>query len=451
LHPDVTKKTIHPINIMKNKYQEQFTLSLAMGLFICFFYVEKIEAKIELLDRVVAVVDSGVVMESQLNQRVRDIIDRLRSDGMELPPKEVLEEQVLERLIVEEIQLQIGEQAGVKISDAELNRALSMIASENSMNLEQFKESLDANNDSYIKLRDQVRKELIIQRVQRGKVGANIEISEQEIENFLNSEEGRSRLAEQYNVQQILLSLSSSAPENKVNLVKEKGTNLIKRYKEGESFEKLAATYSSDQNALEGGSLGWRKSSELPTLFSNVVVKMKVGEISELIRSGAGFHIIRLAEKRGDVVKFEDQTLVRHILMQSSEIRSENQTKELINEIYQELIDGEDFKQLARQHSEDPGSKMEGGELGWSSPDTFDPAFEAVMNSVDVGEMSKPFQSSFGWHILEVLDRRNEDISDEVRKNRAYSIIFNRKFEQELQRTLIELRSESYVDIKLNT
>ena len=436
---------------MKNKYQKKFTLSLTIGLFLCLFYVDKIEAKIELLDRVVAVVDSGVVMESQLNQRVQDIIGRLRSDGIELPPKEVLEEQILERLIIEEIQLQIGDQAGVKISDAELNRALSMIASENSMNLEQFKESLDANNDSYVKLRDQVRKELIIQRVQRGKVGANIEISEQEIENFLNSEEGRSKLAEQYNVQQILLSLSSSAPENEVNLVKEKGADLIERYKEGESFEKLAATYSSDQNALEGGSLGWRKSSELPSLFSNVVVKMKVGEISELIRSGAGFHIIRLSEKRGDVVKFEDQTLVRHILIQSSEIRSENQTKELINEIHQELIDGEDFKQLARQHSEDPGSKMEGGELGWSSPDSFDPAFEAVMNSVDIGEMSKPFQSSFGWHILEVLDRRNEDISDDVRKNRAYSIIFNRKFEQELQRTLIELRSESYVDIKLNT
>ena len=436
---------------MKNKYQKKFTLSLTIGLFLCLFYVEKIEAKIELLDRVVAVVDSGVVMESQLNQRVQDIIGRLRGEGMELPPKEVLEEQILERLIIEEIQLQIGDQAGVKISDAELNRALSMIASENSMNLEQFKESLDANNDSYVKLRDQVRKELIIQRVQRGKVGANIEISEQEIENFLNSEEGRSKLAEQYNVQQILLSLSSSAPENEVNLVKEKGADLIERYKEGESFEKLAATYSSDQNALEGGSLGWRKSSELPSLFSNVVVKMKVGEISELIRSGAGFHIIRLSEKRGDVVKFEDQTLVRHILIQSSEIRSENQTKELINEIHQELIDGEDFKQLARQHSEDPGSKMEGGELGWSSPDSFDPAFEAVMNSVGIGEMSKPFQSSFGWHILEVLDRRNEDISDDVRKNRAYSIIFNRKFEQELQRTLIELRSESYVDIKLNT
>ena len=436
---------------MKSNYKKNLTLSVLIGFLLSSFFSERMEAKIELIDRVIAVVDSGVIMESELNLRVQDIIGRLRSEGTELPPKELLEEQVLERLIIEEIQLQIGDSAGVKISDAELNRALSMLASQNSMNLEQFKESLDANNSSYSKLRDSVRKELIIQRVQRGKVGANIEISEQEIENFLNSEEGRSKLAEQYNVQQILLSLNSEAPESKVNSTKEKGADIIRRYNEGESFEKLAATYSSDQNALEGGSLGWRKATELPTLFSDVVTKMKVGEASELIRSGAGFHIIRLAEKKGDVVKFEDQTLVRHILVQPSEIRSEKQTKDLMNEIYQKLVDGEDFKQLARQYSEDPGSKMEGGELGWSAPDTFDPAFEAVMNSVDIGVFSTPFQSSFGWHILEVLDRRNEDISDDVRKNRAYSIIFNRKFEQELQRTLIELRSESYVDIKLNS
>ncbi len=436
---------------MKSNYKKNLTLSVLIGFLLSSFFSERMEAKIELIDRVIAVVDSGVIMESELNLRVQDIIGRLRSEGTELPPKELLEEQVLERLIIEEIQLQIGDSAGVKISDAELNRALSMLASQNSMNLEQFKESLDANNSSYSKLRDSVRKELIIQRVQRGKVGANIEISEQEIENFLNSEEGRSKLAEQYNVQQILLSLNSEAPESIVNSTKEKGADIIRRYNEGESFEKLAATYSSDQNALEGGSLGWRKATELPTLFSDVVTKMKVGEASELIRSGAGFHIIRLAEKKGDVVKFEDQTLVRHILVQPSEIRSEKQTKDLMNEIYQKLADGEDFKQLARQHSEDPGSKMEGGELGWSAPDTFDPAFEAVMNSVDIGVFSTPFQSSFGWHILEVLDRRNEDISDDVRKNRAYSIIFNRKFEQELQRTLIELRSESYVDIKLNS
>ena len=326
-----------------------------------------------------------------------------------------------------------------------------MIASQNSMNLEQFKESLDANNDSYINLRESVKRELIIQRVQRGKVAANIDISEQEIENFLNSEEGRSRLAEQYHVQQILLSLSNEAEEVLVRSTEEKGLDIIKRYAEGESFEKLAATYSADQNALEGGSLGWRKATELPTLFADVVTKLKVGEVSQLIRSRAGLHIIRLAEKKGDVVKFEDQTLVRHILVQPSEIRSEKQTKERINEVYERLNQGEEFKQLARQYSEDPGSKMEGGDLGWSKSNTFDPAFEAVMNSIGIGELSKPFKSQFGWHILEVLERRNEDVSDSVRKNRAYQIIFDRKFEQELQRTLIELRSEAYVDIKLTS
>ena len=436
---------------MKNIYVMKLSLCFTAVLLLTSFLPEKAEAKIELLDRVIAVVDSGVIMESELNQRVQDIIGRLRSEGTELPPKDLLVEQVLERLIIEEIQLQIAERAGVKISDAELNRALSMIASNNSMNLEQFKESMDANKDSYNDLRRSVRKELIIQRVQRGKVGANIEISEQEIENFLNSQEGRSRLAEQYNVQQILLSLKNEAEEALVRSTEKKGLDIIKRYNDGESFEKLAATYSADQNALEGGSLGWRRASELPTLFSDVVVKLRVGEVSELIRSGAGYHIIRLAEKKGDVVKFEDQTLVRHILIHPSEIRSEKQTKDLINEIYERLNQGEEFKQLARQYSEDPGSKMEGGDLGWSKASTFDPAFEAVMHSIVIGGVSKPFKTQFGWHILEVLDRRNEDVSDNVRKNRAYQIIFERKFEQELQRTLIELRSEAYVDIKLTS
>lgn len=436
---------------MKQAFNKKFILVAFTALILSGLFPTAIYAEIRLIDRVVAVVETGVIMESELNERVQDIIGRLRSEGTDLPPKSLLEEQVLERLIIEEIQLQIGERAGVKISDAELNRALSMLASQNSMSLEQFKEYLDTNNDSYSRLRESVKKELIIQRVQRGKVGANIDISEQEIENFLNSEEGKSKLAEEYNVQQILLSLKSDASDEELTSVQEKGRDIVNRYIQGESFEKLAAAYSSDRNALEGGSLGWRRASELPSLFSEIVVNMKVGEVSELIRSGAGIHIIRLAEKKGDTVKFEDQTLVRHILVQPSEIRSENQTKDLISEIHEKLNQGQDFKQLARQYSEDPGSKMEGGELGWSSPGTFDPAFEKVMNEAEVGQVSQPFQSSFGWHILEVLDRRNEDVSEEVRKNRAYSIIFNRKFEQELQRTLIELRSESYVDIKLNS
>jgi len=436
---------------MKEIYIRKLVLSLSVVFFLPSFFSERLEAKIELLDRVIAVVDSGVIMESELKIRVEDIIGRLRSEGTELPPKKVLEEQILERLIIEEIQLQIGDRAGVKISDAELNRSLSMIASQNAMDLEQFKESLETSQESYKDLRESVRKEMIIQRVQRGKVAANIDISEQEIENYLNSEEGKSRLAEQYNVQQILLSIKSEASEAEITSVEKRGVDIIGRYKNGESFEKLAATYSADQNALEGGKLGWRRLSELPTLFASEVESMKVGDISELIRSGAGLHIIRLAEKKGDVVKFEDQTLVRHILIQTSEIRSEKQTQDLINDVFRKLTQDQAFKQLARQYSEDPGSKMEGGDLGWTNAGNFDPVFESVMNQTKTGEISEPFKSQFGWHILEVLDRRNEDVSNDVRKNRAYQIIFNRKFEQELQRTLIELRSEAYVDIKLNS
>ena len=384
---------------MKSFLNKNINSSILLCFLVLSIQTESLEAEIELLDRVVAVVESSVIMESELNLRVKDIIGRLRNEGTELPPQKVLEEQVLERLIIEEIQLQIGERAGVKISDEELNRALSMIASENSMSLEQFKENIEAGNQSYSNLRDSVRKELIIQRVQRGKVGANIEISEQEIENFLNSQEGKSRLAEQYNVEQILLSLNSGATEEEVKQVEKEALDIIDKYSNGESFKKMAATFSSGQNALEGGSLGWRRASELPSLFSEIVQKMKIKEISEPIRSGAGFHIIRLADKKGDVVKFEDQTLVRHILIKPSEIRTEKQVEELIESMHVRVEAGESFKQLARQYSEDPGSKMEGGDLGWNTLDTFDPTFEAVMKSLEIGELSRPFKSSFGWHI----------------------------------------------------
>jgi len=411
----------------------------------------QIQSKIELLDKVIAVVDSGVVMESQLNKRVKEIVDRIKESGNELPPLNMLEEQVLERLIIEEIQMQIAERAGIKISDGELNETLSGIASQNSLSLEEFRKNLESQGASYRDFRDTVRKELIIQRVQRGKVGGRVEISEQELENFINSEEGRTKLAEQYNVQQILIAVKSGSVDSEIEAIKGEALQILQRNRDGESFTKLAQTYSSDQNALEGGGLGWRTAAELPTLFANLVSELKIGETSEPIRSGAGFHLIHLAEKKGNTVKFEDQTLARHILVQESEIRTENQTELLINDISERLKNGEDFKQLARQFSEDPGSKMDGGELGWSKDGDYDPVFERVLNSTAIGEVSAPLKSAFGWHVIEVLNRRNEDVSSEEQKNRAYQIIFKRKFEQELQSTLIELRAEAYVDIKLTS
>jgi len=425
-----------------------FVRALFLSIFLFSLHAQ---AKIELLDRVIAIVDSGVVMESELNKRVKEIIDRLRDTETDLPPLNILEEQVLDRLIIEEIQMQIADRAGIKISDTEVNKTLLGIASQNSLSLEEFRKNIEAQGSSYKDFRNTVRKEMIIQRVQRGKVGGRVEISEQELENFINSEEGRTKLAEQYNVQQILITIPGTANETEVEKASGQALDLLERIKEGESFSKLATTYSSGQNALEGGSLGWRTATELPSLFAKEVSILKVGETSEPIRSGAGFHLIHLAEKRGNTVKFEDQTLARHILVQTSEIRTETQTKLLIEEIAERLKAGEDFKQLARQFSEDPGSKMDGGELGWSKEGDYDPEFEKVLNKTVTGEISNPLKSSYGWHIIEVLDRRNEDVSSEEQKNRAYQIIYKRKFEQELQSTLIELRAEAYVDIKLES
>ena len=438
---DLTKKLLIKISIKKR----------IVFILLGFLISTNTYTKIELIDRVVAVVDSGVIMESQLNSRVEEILIRLKNDKAELPPLNLLEEQVLDRLIIEEIQLQLADRAGIKISDSELNQTLSRVSSQNNLSLEEFRLKLEAEGTSYKSFRDTIKKELIIQRVQRGKVGAKIDISEQELENFINSEEGRTQLAEQYNVQHILLSVKSGLSEIEIEAIENEAVSLLERLENGESFEKLAASYSAGQKALEGGFLGWRTSAELPSLFAEVVSGLTVGEVAQPVRSGAGFHILKLTEKRGNTVKFLDQTLARHILVQPSEIRTENQAEMLINDIYKRLKEGEDFKQLARQFSEDPGSKMDGGELGWSNPGDYDPAFEMTLNATEIGQLSEPVKSSFGWHIIEVMDRRNEDVSQEEQKNRAYQIIFKRKFDQELQSTLIELRAEAYVDIKLTS
>ena len=443
----MTIATMNLINVLKSLLGNKRLFLLVTSLLTS----SAVFSKIELIDRIVAVVDSGVVMESQLNSRVEEILMRLDSDKAELPPLNLLEEQVLDRLIIEEIQMQIAERAGIKISDSELNQTLSRVSGQNNLSLEDFRIKLESEGTSYRSFRDTIRKELIIQRVQRGKVGAKIDISEQEIENFINSEEGESQLAEQYNVQHILLSVKSGLTENEIEEIQKNAESLVLRLNNNENFEKLAASYSSGQNALEGGFLGWRTSSELPSLFAEVVSNLKVGEIASPVRSGAGFHILKLSNKRGSTVKFLDQTLARHILVQPSEIRTENQAKDLIDNIYERIKAGEDFKQLARQFSEDPGTKMDGGELGWSNPGEFDPEFEKTLDATEIGQLSEPVKSSFGWHVIEVMDRRNEDVSQEEQKNRAYQIIYKRKFEQELQSTLIELRAEAYVDIKLNS
>ena len=357
------------------------------------------------LDRIIAIVGDGIIMESQLLEAKKTYLRNFEAANTDqpLPPETFLEEQILENLIIQELQLQRAFRAGVRISDQELNESMSLLASNNNLTLVDFKKEIESQGDSYEKLREDVKKEMIIARVQRGIVGPKVFISEQELNNFINSVEGQ-------------------------------------------NFDILKNKNDQSRNVEE--TLTWKRISNIPTLFTEIVKEMQLGEYRGPIESGAGFHILYLKDKRGDTVRIEDQVLARHILIQTSEVRSDSQAKKLIEEIKEKLSNGEAFEILARLYSDDPGSKLDGGELGWSSTDKYAPAFKKALDEATINEVTPPFKSAFGWHIAEVLDRRKEDISSNIQKNKAYRILFERKFQEQLETTLQEMRSESFVEIK---
>ena len=420
-----------------------------LKLFLLFFLVSPLtNAAIELLDKVAVVVEDGIILESEVNQRIEQIVESLKQSETPLPPQEVLFEQIIERMIIEEIQLQKAQRAGVRISDQELNESMAQIAQGNGLSLQDFRSFLEEQGESYEFVREQVRKEMILSRIQRGLVQSKVYISEQELDNFINSQEGQVNLSAEFLIQQILIPINRDQDEEAassiIDSLKEKISDKI-------DFEDLAKEYSSGEEANTEGSLGWRKINEIPTLFDNEISSLRKGEIAGPFRSGAGLHLIKLKDKKGRDIKVEKQTLARHILIQTSEIRSEKQAKDLIEDLYNRSQNEDKFSDLARLYSDDPGSKMEGGELSWTGPGRFDPKFEEVMDSLEINQVSKPFKSNFGWHVVEVLDRREEDISLNIQKNRAYQILFDRKYEEQLEKTLSEMRAESYVNIKIKS
>ena len=405
-------------------------------------------AAIELLDKVAVIVEDGIILESEVNKRIEQIIESLKQSDTPLPPQEVLFEQIIERMIIEEIQLQKAQMAGVRISDQELNESMAQIALGNSLSLQDFKSFLEEQGESYEFVREQVRKEMILSRIQRGLVQSKVYISEQELDNFINSQEGQVNLSAEFLIQQILIPINRDQDEKTASSVID---SLKEKISKKMDFGDLAKEYSFGEEANNEGSLGWRKINEIPTLFANEISSLRKGEIAGPFRSGAGLHLIKLKDKKGRDIKIEKQTLARHILIQTSEIRSEKQAKDLIEDLYNRSQNEDKFSDLARLYSDDPGSKMEGGELSWTGPGRFDPKFEEVMNSLEINQVSKPFKSNFGWHIVEVLDRREEDISLNIQKNRAYQILFDRKYEEQLEKTLSEMRAESYVNIKIKS
>ena len=408
-----------------------------------------LQAQVIELDRVAAIVDNDVIMASQVEERMNTIRAQLAERGTDnLPPEEVLRSQVMDRLVVESIQLQMGERAGIQIDEGTLNQTMQQLAERNGVTLEQFRAALEQDNISYAHAREQVRRELIINRVRQRRVSDRIQVSDQEVRNFLNSEMGRYQTSADYRLAMIVLPVSENASNEEATRQAELASELYAELREGADFTALAVSRSGGEHALEGGELGWRKAAQLPPAFASAVDNLDVGGFTQPLRSPAGYHILKLLEKRGGENLLVDEFKVRHILIKPSEIRSETEAAQLIQRLYERINEGESFETLARSFSEDPGSALNGGSLDWITPDAMVPEFRDTMLSTPVQQLSRPFQSQFGWHILQVQDQRQVDMTDEMREQQARNMLQNRKFEEEVQTWLLEIRDEAYVEIK---
>ena len=393
-------------------------------------------SKIEVLDRVAIIVDEGVVMESQINELLLSTKLRSAEQGIQLPPDDVLLDEIKEQLIIQELQLQRGQDFGVRISDTELNQTFAQIASSNGVDIEKFIDEYEASGQNYEKLREEVRRDMIIQRVQRGIVGGLINITDQEIDGFLATEEAIAQLTPELLVRQIQVKTKALAEE------------VLKKIDEGESFEDLVESNSINQNRSQGGLMPWRKINEMPSIFANAMKEQSLGFISEPIETGSGFHLLKLEDKRGPLVKFEEQWETRHVLLVPSAIRDVDATKAEAEVLREKVLAGEDFAKIAEQYSEDPGSGSNGGSLDWLPMGSTVSEFENVMINSDLNVVSEVFESQFGFHFLEVTGKRLEDITDYQIEERAYSILFSRKFDEELENTLRSMRAEAFVEFK---
>ncbi|MCP3906575.1 MAG: molecular chaperone SurA [Oceanicoccus sp.] len=397
----------------------------------------------QLLDQVIAIVDDDVVMASELRDRIQQVKLNIEKSGKTAPPMDEIQRQILDQLILENIQLQMAYRAGVRISDAQLNDSMLRIAQQNRMDLIQFKEALERDGVSYNETREQIRKEMLLQRVQQGNVNQRVQITDQEIANFLSSKEGQAMTAPEYRMLHTLIAIPSGADKATIASAKKMADTLYQRIENGEDYAKVISNYSQ----LKINDLGWRKAADLPSLISGLATTTGEGDTASPVQSASGFHLVKLLDKRGDG-KMIPQTKARHILLKPSAIRNEAATEAEIKALRQRTIDGESFEELAREFSEDIGSALEGGDLGWTSPGQLVGAFQDAMDSTKPNDISPAFKSQYGWHILQVIERRDKDVTDDIRRNIARNHIHQRKYDDELQTWLQKIRDEAYVDFK---
>jgi peptidyl-prolyl cis-trans isomerase SurA len=401
------------------------------------------------LDRVVAIVDKDVVLESELNARKVSIMERLRGQYQQLPPEDVLNKQILEQLIIERIELGMAERYEITIEESEIDQAIGRVLQKNQITLAQLEADLQRQGLNLDGLRKQMRNELTINNLQQGVVNSRIKITEQDINNFLASSDGKYATSPDYHIGHILIAVSSSADADAIAEAEKQANDIYQKLLNGSDFAQMAISFSNDQAALQGGDIGWRKLAQLPELFGNQMLGLAEGQVSKPFRSGAGFHILKNIEQRGGGEQLVEQTHARHILVKTSEIMDDAQARQKLLDLKARIEKGEDFAVLARENSEDTGSMLSGGDLGWSMPGMFVAEFEEAMKNTPINGISRPFKSQFGWHILQVLERRKEDMSDKMKRNQAANVLRARRFDEEFQLWLTQIREEAYVEIKL--
>jgi len=398
-------------------------------------------------DRIIAVVNDDVITQNELRARVSFVERQLRQQGTELPPRDVLEKHILERMIVDRAQVQFAKETGLVIDDTQLDQTIARIADGNRMGLAQFRTSLEKDGVSWGKFREDIRSEIIIARLKEREVDSKIIVSEGEIDNFLESAGAMG--SEEFNLAHILLRVPEQARPEQLVRLQARAEEIIAQLRRGADFAQLAASNSDAPDGLSGGMMGWRPLDRLPTLFAEAVPKLKPGEVSEVLRSPAGFHILKLIERRGGAIKAQpvEQTRARHILIKTSELVSEAEAKRRLLSLKERLSHGGDFAELARLHSNDLSSSR-GGDLGWLNPGDTVPEFEQAMNRLKPGEVGDPVQSPFGWHLIQVLERRM-DISQERVRQTARMVLRERKVDEAYQDWLRQMRDRAYVEYRL--
>jgi peptidyl-prolyl cis-trans isomerase SurA len=440
----------HNYMISKNFWRGALLVLAATASSVTFSQTREASSSGVLLDRVAATVNEGVVLSSELDEQIAQITERMRAQRLELPPQNVLRQQVLERLVLQELQMQRAERAGIQVSDETLNNALRDIAEQNRIPLAQLPDALAAQGIDYASFRDGMRKELAMQMLKQRDVIARIYVSPREIDQFLERQKKAPSERNEYNISHILIAVPQAADPQQLEEAERKAKEVYEKAQAGEDFSRLAVAYSNAQTALEGGSLGWRKGPELPTFLSENVASMKAGDVTQPIRTPSGFHIVRLNELRGNQQVIVNQVHVRHILLKPNELQDDATVEQKLGGIRDRILNkGENFAAVASVVSEDPGSASEGGDMGWSGPGTFVPEFERQIAQLQPDEISQPFRTQYGWHIVQLLGRRQFDSTADVIKQQAFQALRESKADEETELWLRRLRDEAYVEYKL--